>query len=520
MTNRPRALAVAAVAAFAIVAGCSRGDTGRPAPSGLLPTTPTATSQTFVDPAAAQFGALAVSLPSPQDALLFRQVLEAKLQADGRPLQTTYVNAEGAIVWTLEYLRFRMSGCSQAEAIDRVFAQIDRVAAPPLCGTAAGAGSFPPANESLAFRQALEAKYRDGLGAPALQTYIDLQSDVIYTLEFVRYSQSGCSSAEAYERVFVQIDGRGVAPDCRVPPPATCTFSLSPTPQPVLASGGTFTGTVTAEPDTCRWQISADAPWVTGAARAALGTQGFTYVVAANDSAQARRARITLTGDDDGRATLDINQAASTAPPPPPPPPQPPPPPACTYAVSPTSIATDGHGGTFDIQVTTGPSCPWSASTPGGFVQVLSGQSAVGTGSAKINVLRNLGPPRRGSFDITWPTGTVTIAVSQRSGPPIAVIKAPASCDVFGDSCLFDGSQSEGPITQWLWDFGDDGTGEGPTSGSTVNHDYSSSWFFEFEESFVSVVVRLTVIGPYGSDSATATVRIFSSDLFVLMHDE
>jgi hypothetical protein len=504
-------------AALVFVAACAGGDS-RVAPSALLPSGPTATGGGFVDPAAARIGTMAVSLPSAEDALIFRQVLEAKLRAIGRPIQTTHVNPEGAIVWTLEYLRYRTNGCSQNEAIDRVFAQIDRQGVPPVCASVSGTPVFPPQVESLAFRQALEVKYRDQLGAPPLQTHIDLQSDVVYTLEFVRYSQSGCSSAQSYERVFVQIDGRGVEPDCdSQASPSSCTFSLTPMPQRVPAGGGSFTATVTAAPDTCRWQIVADVPWITGVARAAIGTQGFTYTVAANSSPQSRTGRISLRGDDEGIAVMDVDQAASTIPPPPVPPPSPPPPAPppgppgpspCTYAVTPSSINADGAGGTFDIRVATSPGCPWTATTPGGFIQVTAVSGAIdGSGVARINVLRNTGGPRTGTAAITWPTGQVTVTVFQDAGPPVAVIQASTSCDV-GARCQFDGSQSEGVITQWMWNFGDSGTGTGPTTGPLVDHTYDFMWFSSFSQSTLPVVVTLTVVGPFGSDSARLTILL------------
>ena len=223
----------------------------------------------------------------------------------------------------------------------------------------------------MAFRQALEAKYRDELGAPPLQTYIDLRSEIVHA-EFVRYSQSGCSSAQSYERVFVQIDGRGVEPDCSAQTaPAACTFTLTPTPQNVAAAGGSFTATVGAQPDTCRWQISADGRG-RPARRAAVGTQGFTYTAAANDTPQFRTGRVTLRGDDEGRATLEIGQAASPAPVPPPPPPAPPPnppappqppnpppapPPACVYSISPTVVIVAAQARNFAVQISTGAGC-------------------------------------------------------------------------------------------------------------------------------------------------------------------
>jgi PKD repeat protein len=77
---------------------------------------------------------------------------------------------------------------------------------------------------------------------------------------------------------------------------------------------------------------------------------------------------------------------------------------------------------------------------------------------------------------------------------------------------VFDGSQSEGLISEWLWDFGDDETGTGPK----VNHAYDPEFLLEKPE--ITVIVRLTVRGPYGSDSAATVVRVFDpGDLLALV---
>jgi bacillopeptidase F len=158
------------------------------------------------------------------------------------------------------------------------------------------------------------------------------------------------------------------------------------------------------------------------------------------------------------------------------------------------------------VRVTTGPGCSWTATSPGDFVQVIAVTGALdGSGIARLNVLRNTGQSRTGSAEIVWPTGKVTITVSQEAGPPVAVIKAPIECDVYSDvPCRFDGSQSAGVITQWRWDFGDGESG----SGATIDHDYAN-WLSNQSVYERHVSVTLTVIGPYGSDSATAIVRVY-----------
>ena len=75
--------------------------------------------------------------------------------------------------------------------------------------------SFPPRNESLDFRNQLEAKYRDGLRRVALPTFVDTEGDVVWTQEYLRYRVNSCGHAAAVQNVLTQIDGRAAPPVCR-----------------------------------------------------------------------------------------------------------------------------------------------------------------------------------------------------------------------------------------------------------------------------------------------------------------
>jgi hypothetical protein len=95
-------------------------------------------------------------------------------------------------------------------------AQIDGAAAPGVCGAAPpGAVQFPPRNEALDFRTQLEAKYRDGLKRGPTSTSVDVEGDVVWTQEYLRYRVNGCGHAIAVQNVFVQIDGLPAPPGCR-----------------------------------------------------------------------------------------------------------------------------------------------------------------------------------------------------------------------------------------------------------------------------------------------------------------
>lgn len=157
-----------------------------------------------------------VSFPARDQSLDFRNQLETKYRDQlRRGSLATYVDREGDIVWTSEYYRYRVNGCSHSQAQTRVFAEIDNLGTYGVCGSASsGTVAFPPRNESLDFRNALEAKYRDELRRGASQSVVDLEGDVVWIQEYLRYRVNACSHAVAVDKVFAQIDGRGVQATC------------------------------------------------------------------------------------------------------------------------------------------------------------------------------------------------------------------------------------------------------------------------------------------------------------------
>ena len=158
-----------------------------------------------------------VSFPPRDESFDFRNQLEAKYRDGLRRAPTpTFVDTEGDIVWTQEYLRYRVYQCTHQQAIDRVLTQIDGNPAPGVCGNAvAGAVQFPPRNEPLDFRNQLEAKYRDGLRRSPVSTTVDREGDVVWTQEYLRYRVNSCGHAVAVQDVLTQIDGHAAPPVCR-----------------------------------------------------------------------------------------------------------------------------------------------------------------------------------------------------------------------------------------------------------------------------------------------------------------
>jgi hypothetical protein len=232
---------------IALVAGCSRN-----------PERPSTTAASLTAPSAAEPGSLLgptsvapggvsgkydVSFPGRNDSFDFRNQLETKYQTSlGRGAAPTFVDREGEVVWTQEYMRYRVNGCDHGSATQRVLAQIDGNAAGQVCGAPPdGLIAFPPRNEAFDFRRQLESRYQL-FNRGFSQSTVDAEGGVIWTQEYLRYRVNQCDHPTAVQKVFSQIDGGGVAATCFVPP---CVFTVSPTTQTIPAAGGTFTATVT-----------------------------------------------------------------------------------------------------------------------------------------------------------------------------------------------------------------------------------------------------------------------------------
>ena len=227
------ATVVAALLAYAVACSGPESRSHNPtAPTGVAPlagssaSTASGPNSVFPEPGGPSLppevsGPSAIIFPSRVDALLFRLALEA-LYRDvlRRATVLTFVDQEGTVVWVQEFLRYRLNLCSQAEAIARVFQQIDGFGVPAVCGVTSTA-VFGSRQELLDFMIQLEIKYQFGLRRMAQPTYVDVEGNVIWVQEYLRYRVSGCDHATAQQKVFDQIAGRGVQPDCTgsAPPP-------------------------------------------------------------------------------------------------------------------------------------------------------------------------------------------------------------------------------------------------------------------------------------------------------------
>jgi hypothetical protein len=174
---------------------------------------------------AASFGAVAnhresrfveTNFPPRNESFDFRAHLEAKYR-DGlrRPVAGSFADPEGAVVWTVEYLRYRLSQCNHEVATDKVRRQVRGQGLPEPCGTAQATIAFPPRDQTYAFRLELERIYRDDLRRQPSDTRVDPEGDVVWIQEYLRYRLTGCNHADAVGRSLLQVDGLGIQPQCR-----------------------------------------------------------------------------------------------------------------------------------------------------------------------------------------------------------------------------------------------------------------------------------------------------------------
>jgi hypothetical protein len=75
-----------------------------------------------------------IPFPPRNEGLLFMIELDNTYRNSlGRALGSSYVNNEGAVVWVLEYLRYRLNGCNHGDATTKVLMQIRGQGIQPVC---------------------------------------------------------------------------------------------------------------------------------------------------------------------------------------------------------------------------------------------------------------------------------------------------------------------------------------------------------------------------------------------------
>jgi hypothetical protein len=172
------------------------------------------------------------------------------------------------------------------------------------------------------------------------------------------------------------------------PTSPSCTFSISPTSQNVVAAGGTG-GVTVSTTSTCAWTATSSAPFVTitsGASGTGNGTVAFS--IAANTGG-ARTGALTIAGQ-----PFTVSQAAATA--------------ACTYSIAPANQNVASTAGTGTVNVSTTSACAWTAISTATWITITSGSTGTGNGSVAFSFAANAGAARAGTIAIASQTFTLT----------------------------------------------------------------------------------------------------------------
>ncbi len=166
-------------------------------------------------------------------------------------------------------------------------------------------------------------------------------------------------------------------------PPSSCTYSISPTSQSFVSTGGPGSVSVTASTG-CSWTATSNnASWITiTSASSGTGSGTVAFTVAVNTGTSQRTGTMTIAGQ-----TFTVTQS---------------PPSSCTYSISPTSASFDYTGGTGTVNVAASSGCSWAATSNASWITKTSASSAPGNGTVAYTVA--------GNSDTNQRTGTMTIA--------------------------------------------------------------------------------------------------------------
>jgi len=178
---------------------------------------------------------------------------------------------------------------------------------------------------------------------------------------------------------------------------AQCSTTVSPLTVSVTSNGLTSALQVITG-SSCAWTATSNASWITVNSAPAQGIGQVQYTVAPNTTAGVRTGTMLVAGQ-----TVTFTQAAAS----------------CTYTVSPLSVSVTSIGSANALQVTTGSSCTWTATSNANWITVDSAPPA-GLGQVQYTVAPNTGTATRtGTMLVAGQTVTFT-QTSQSSAPPPA----------------------------------------------------------------------------------------------------
>ena len=143
----------------------------------------------------------------------------------------------------------------------------------------------------------------------------------------------------------------------------------------------------------CSWSASSRDSFVNVTPASGVGNGTVTVTVTANTDA-ARTGSAVIAGQ-----TVSVSEAAQP----------------CSYVLTALSLNVSGNGGSYNVGVTTGSVCTWSAMSNTGFITVTAGQSGTGNGTITISVSPS-GSARTGTLTIAGVTVTINQSASTQTG--------------------------------------------------------------------------------------------------------
>jgi len=179
---------------------------------------------------------------------------------------------------------------------------------------------------------------------------------------------------------------------------ATCSYSITPTTQSVVAAGGTGSSAVTSAAG-CNWTAQSNAAWITiTSGSSGNGNGNVAFTVAPSTSSSQRSGTLSIAG-----RTFTVTQAASTG---------------CQYSLNPATVSVSPAGGSGSTSVTTTTSCMWTATTSESWITMTTA-SGWGSQTVTFTFTPNTGNnPRNGRVTISGQTLTVVQTSATSPGAP------------------------------------------------------------------------------------------------------
>ena len=175
-----------------------------------------------------------------------------------------------------------------------------------------------------------------------------------------------------------------------------CIYTVSPVSS-LPASAGNFSVNVTTATG-CSWTASSPSSHITlasGSPGSGTGTAVFNFTANPTASIRSGTIRISYAG---GMQDVVIAQAA-----------------ACVYSASVSTVPVGA--GSFNVLVTAGTGCSWTASSQSSHITLASGSPGSGNGTAVFNITANTtATVRPGTIRISYTGGSQDIPVQQAAG--------------------------------------------------------------------------------------------------------